>query len=72
LTESDATYCNKAPIGSPIPSEQEPTVRVVIFLPLRKAQLLDQMKYLMKVDKSDVVEKALDEAIRTGTLVKIR
>jgi hypothetical protein len=52
--------------------EEEPIVRVVIFLPLSKAQLLDRMKYLMKVDKSDVIEKALDEAIRMGTLIKGR
>jgi len=28
------------------------------------------MRYIIKVDKTDIVERALDEAIRSGTLVK--
>lgn len=51
-----------------VPDEEEPTIRVVIFLTLSKAQLLDRMKYLMKVDKSEVVERAIDDAIKSGKL----
>lgn len=67
-TESE----NKTSITAPVPTEVEPTVRVVIFLPLSKAQFLDRMKYLMKVDKSDIIEAALEAAIKNGTLIKQR
>lgn len=49
-----------------------PSRRVFAHLTLNKAHLLDRMKYMMKVDKSEVVEKALDDAIKAGTLVNIR
>jgi hypothetical protein len=55
-----------------VPAEDEPIVRVVIFLPLRKAQFLDKMKYLMKVDKSEIVERALEEAIRNEGIRRVK
>jgi len=55
-----------------IPAEKEPTVRVVIFLPLSKAQLLDRMKYLKNMNKSTIIVAALEGAIRSGAFQRIQ